>query len=386
MKHLFNSDEILRYSRQLILPEFNIRGQQALKKSAVLVVGAGGLGSPILLYLAAAGVGKIGVVDFDCVEVSNLQRQVLFNMGDLNQPKSTAAVEKLKRINPNCQFVDFNESLSVDNVEVLFSQFDLIIDGTDNFPARYLINDASYFLSKPLIYGSIYQFEGQVSVFNYAKNEKPGPCYRCLFPEAPPSSLVSNCSEGGVLGVLPGIIGCMQANEAIKVLVGMGEPLSGKLFMFDALNFDSKTMVISKDPGCSLCSKHSTINQVEPIKYSCSNKTNPLSVKEFSSSKLKSMMDDNADFQLIDIRAPFEAEIASIGGELISLNEIQQNIHASVGRLSSQHPVIFYCRDGSRSRLAVSLFEKEFGMTNLYNLHGGIQSWSLTIDDGVPFY
>ncbi len=375
-----SKEELARYSRHLILPEFNIEGQKKLKASKILVVGAGGLGSPLLLYLTAAGVGHIGIVDFDVVDASNLQRQVLFSDIDVGKPKVELAAARLRSLNPNVNVQTYNLYLNAENATEIISQYDLVADGSDNFPTRYLINDACVILGKPLIYGSIFRFEGQVSVFNLPdKNGSMGPNYRDLFPNPPPPDLVPSCAEGGVMGVLPGIIGSLQASEAIKVITGIGETLSGRLFLFDALTFETRIMKLSKDP------KRKAITKLIDYEHFCGAgvKTSKKSTKEITVFELQELIKSGeGNYQLIDVREPFEYEIASIGGERIPSGMIVQ----SIDRLAGDKKVIFYCRSGVRSAGVVEKLQENFGLENLYNLHGGILAWAEQIDNTMPKY
>lgn len=388
MASVFENNELRRYSRQLVLPEFNINGQKKLKQSSVLVVGAGGLGSPTLLYLVAAGVGTIGIMDSDTVDLSNLQRQVIYSVADVGEKKAFVAAKKLKSFNPFVKCISYDTFLTNDNALDIIKKYDLIIDGTDNFSARYLINDACVLLGKPFIYGSIYQFEGQVSVFNYKtkKTQKP-PCYRCLYANPPPPNLVPNCSEGGVLGVLPGIIGSMQANEAIKVLAEIGEPLVGRLFIFDALTFTNQIIEYENDRNCALCGDVPTINELQDYNFFCKMNASEMDAsKEVTVKTLKKKLDDGIDFQLIDVREPFEIELVSIGGELISFGVVENDLDSVISKIRVNKDVIFYCRDGKRSKAMISMLEKQYGLSNLYNLRGGIQEWILKIDPSLPYY
>ncbi len=372
----FSKEELERYSRHLIIPEFNIEGQRKLKKAKVLVVGTGGLGSPLLLYLTAAGVGTIGILDFDIVEDSNLQRQVLFSVNDVGEPKVEAAKKRLKSLNPHVKFVMHNTQLTSENALDIINDYDLVADGTDNFPTRYLVNDACVILGKPNVYASIFRFEGQVSVFNY----KNGPHYRDLFPTPPPPGLVPSCAEGGVIGVLPGIIGSLQANEVLKVLSGVGKPLAGRLFLFDALTFETRTLKIHKNPE--------TLEIKELIDYEhfCGLNLNGESkteeVKEITVEELKNLKDTNSDFQLIDVREEYEYEICNLDAELIPLGGILDNVE----KVASDKKVVIHCRSGARSATAISQLEKKFGFENLYNLRGGILAWADSIDTSIAKY
>jgi len=383
----FSKAELERYSRHLVIPEFNIEGQRKLKRAKVLVVGSGGLGSPMLLYLAAAGVGNIGIVDFDVVDDSNLQRQVLFDVKDVGKLKVEAAKDRILALNPHINVTTFNMKLTSENALNIIKHYDLIADGTDNFPTRYLVNDAAVLLGKPNVYASIYRFEGQVSVFNYTnKNGVLGPNYRDLFPKPPPPGFVPSCAEGGVIGVLPGIVGSLQANEVIKVITGIGEPLSGRLFLFDALNFETKTLKIRRDQNNPLNGKNPTQNELIDYEQFCgivndNEVTNGL--KEISANELSSILNNvNKKLQLIDVREPYETEIASIGGELIPLKIVAK----SVAKIDRDRQVVLYCKSGKRSADAIKLLEAQFGFDNLYNLKGGILAFAKEVDNSIPMY
>lgn len=374
----FSRDELERYSRHLILPEFNIEGQRKLKGAKVLIVGAGGLGCPMLLYLAAAGVGTIGIVDFDVVDKSNLQRQVLFTLEDIGMPKATTAANRLYKLNPDITIRTFNTRLTSENALEIIREFDLVADGTDNFPTRYLVNDACVILNKPNVHGSIFRFEGQVSVFNYQyKDGSTGPQYRDIFPSPPPPGLVPNCAEGGVLGVLPGIIGSLQASEIIKVIAEIGDPLAGKLFIMDALTFETRTLKIRKDPNLSPITK-----LIDYEDFCGISPQNEIETPEISVVELKNMIDaGDKNFQLIDVREPYEYEIGNIGGDLIPLGEIEKQL----GKISSSDKKVVLCRSGVRSQKAIRKLQK-LGFDNLYNLKGGILEWADKIDPSFPRY
>ncbi|MCB0556749.1 MAG: molybdopterin-synthase adenylyltransferase MoeB [Phaeodactylibacter sp.] len=370
-----NQEELRRYARHLALPGFGMEGQQKLKMAKVLVLGAGGLGAPVLLYLAAAGVGHIGIVDFDRVEDTNLQRQVLYTIEDVGQFKAEAARRRLLALNPHIKVEAFTIPFQRENALELIAPFDIVVDGTDNFPTRYLSNDACVLAGKPLIYGSIFRFEGQVSVFNYLlENGERGPNYRDLFPTPPPPELVPNCAEGGVLGVLPGIIGSMQANEAIKVLTGIGQPLAGKLLLFDAASFSSRILNIPKNPGLE-------IKELIDYEQFCA-PSPPEPVQEVSVEELQELLVEKADIQLIDVREPFEYGIANLGGALIPPSEILE----TAGRISHDKKVILYCRTGKRSAEAIRQLKQHYGLENLYNLKGGILAWAQEIDPSMKQY
>ena len=377
----FNKQELERYSRHLIIPEFNIEGQRRLKAAKVLVVGTGGLGSPLLLYLTAAGVGTIGILDFDVVDDSNLQRQVLFSVADVGRSKVEAAKDRLAALNPHVNFIVHNERLTSENALEIIRDYNLVADGTDNFPTRYLVNDACVILNKPNVYGSIFRFEGQVSVFNYTDADgKTGPNYRDLFPTPPPPGLVPSCAEGGVLGVLPGIIGSLQANEVIKVLTGVGEPLSGRLFLFDAAVFETRVLKVHKDPD------NEPITELIDYEFFCGigadDEDEKEKVKEISVSDLHEWQENHTDFQLIDVREPYEYEIANLHGELIPLAEVE----TAIDKIASDKNVVLHCRSGVRSAKAIAALEKKYGFKNLYNLKGGILAWANEIDPTMAKY
>ncbi len=373
-----SSVELSRYARHITIPEFGMEGQLKLKEAKVLVIGSGGLGSPVLLYLAAAGVGHIGIVDFDIVEDSNLQRQVLFNVNDVGKFKAETAKARLEALNPYIDIAVYETRFSTENARELVQQYDVVADGTDNFPTRYLVNDACVLEGKTNVYASIFQFEGQVSVFNYLKEDGTrGPNYRDLFPEPPPPGLVPNCAEGGVLGVLPGIIGSMQASEVIKVITGVGEPLVGRLFLFDAANFTTRILKVSNNPATKiegLINYEQFCGIVPPSAQKA--------VKEVSVQELNELMIKGNDFQLIDVREPYEFDIANLDGELIPLASVTY----AANKISRDKKVIIYCRSGVRSANAIRELETLFGFGNLYNLKGGILAWSKEIDSSVPTY
>ena len=379
-----SNDEILRYSRHLILPEVNLEGQKRLKAAKVLCIGAGGLGSPLMLYLAAAGVGTIGIVDFDTVDVTNLQRQIIHGTKDVGRLKMESARETLRDINPHVEVIGFEEQFSSENAMRIVKDFDLVIDGTDNFPTRYLTNDVCVLLNKPNVYGSIFRFEGQASIFWAEK----GPCYRCLYPEPPPPGLVPSCAEGGVLGVLPGIIGCIQANEAIKLILGIGNPLIGRLMLFNALKMQFRELKLQKDPSCPICGTNRTITELIDYEEFCGirgEEAAPQSVdesEEITVKELKARMDRGEDLTVIDVREPYEYAIARIPGtKLIPLGQIEER----AGELDPNTDIILQCRSGKRSADALNRL-KARGFTRLKNLVGGITAWSDEIDPSVPKY
>jgi molybdopterin/thiamine biosynthesis adenylyltransferase/rhodanese-related sulfurtransferase len=359
-----NHSELSRYSRQILLPEFGVQGQERLKASRVLVIGAGGLGSPVLLYLAAAGVGTIGILDFDKVDESNLQRQIIFTTQEVGKPKAITAAEKVKQLNPNVSVKIFDTYLSSANALSLLADFDLIIDGTDNLPTRYLSNDACVLLNKPLIYGAIFRFEGQVSVFNeLMKDGTRGPNYRDLFPVPPPPDMVPSCNEGGVLGVLPGIIGSMMANEAIKILAGMGSTLSGRLMLFDALDFTSSYLKISVRPD------RYVVNRLIDYEAFCNPAQGKETVTEMEPHTALEKI-NLQELEVIDVREPAEFAVSNIGGKNIPLGTLDQNLHL----ISKDKPLLLLCRSGQRSYKA-ALKLKQLGYNQVINLKGGLLMW-----------
>ncbi|GAA5522225.1 molybdopterin-synthase adenylyltransferase MoeB [Aliifodinibius salicampi] len=385
----FSGDELGHYSRHLSIPEFGMEGQKKLKAAKVLAVGTGGLGAPMLQYLAAAGVGTIGIVDFDKVEASNLHRQVLFGASDVGRSKVEVAKERLQEINPHIDIQVHNVRLTSENALEIIENYDVIADGTDNFPTRYLINDACVMLDKPNVHGSIFQFEGQLSVFNYVDEEgNRGPNYRDLFPEPPPPGLVPSCAEAGVLGVLPGIIGCLQASEVIKIITGIGEPLAGQLFLFDAQNFSTRKVKVTKNKDNPLTGENPEITELIDYEAFCGipsseeEESKDSEVPEVTVQEYKSWLDSNEDVQLIDVREPHEVEIAEIGGELIPLKTVTEN----ADKISRDKKVVVHCRSGQRSADAIKQLRDKYGFDNLYNLKGGILAWSQEIDESVPQY
>ena len=371
----FAPEELTRYNRHIILPQFGLKGQQKLRASKVLVVGSGGLGSPLLLYLAAAGIGTIGIVDFDIVDESNLQRQVLFDGRDIGQSKAKLAAEKIKLLNPHIKVIAYNEQLTSANALDIIKDYDIVADGTDNFPTRYLINDACVLSSKPYVYGSVFQFEGQVSLFNYKnENDEYGPNYRDLYPSPPPPELIPDCASGGVLGVLPGIIGSMQALEVIKVLTGIGEKLSGKFLVFDALSLSWKNFSIKRDPANPLNGDNPSIKSLIDYEAFC-NVNRQENIKEISTEEFYNLQEAGEDFQLIDVREPDEYAAFNIGGELVPLKTVLENRE----KIKIDKKVIFFCQSGNRSKQAISLLQEKSGFQNLYNLTGGLAEWGRRI-------
>jgi adenylyltransferase/sulfurtransferase len=371
-KITFSKEEYARYDRHIIIQDFGIDAQKKLKAAKVLVIGSGGLGSPVLLYLAAAGVGTIGIVDFDVVDDSNLQRQVLFGTSEVGKPKVEAAKERLQNLNPFISFITYNTQLTSKNALDIIKDYDVVADGTDNFPTRYLVNDACVLLNKPNIYASIFQFEGQVSVFNYT-NEKGvrGPNYRDLYPTPPPPGLVPSCAEGGVLGVLPGIIGSMQASEVIKVITGIGETLSGRFFVFDALNFETRIFNIKRSENNPLNGKNPTITQLIDYEQFCGMKAVEKLIKEISVDEFNAWKNADEDLQVIDVREPDEYAEVNIGATLIPLG----TVGANADRINRNGKVVVHCKMGGRSAKAIRELEEKFGFENLYNLKGGITAY-----------
>jgi adenylyltransferase/sulfurtransferase len=378
-----SKEEVLRYSRHLIMPEVGMEGQLKLKQASVLCIGAGGLGSPLTLYLAAAGVGKLGLVDFDVVDLTNLQRQVIHGTSDVGRSKLASARETLEEINPSIEIETYETRLTSENALPIFRDYDVIADGTDNFPTRYLVNDACVLLGKPNVYGSIFRFEGQVSVF-YAPE---GPCYRCLYPEPPPPGLVPSCAEGGVLGVLPGIIGSIQAMETIKLILGNGRPLIGRLLVFDALGMKFRELKLRKNPDCPICGTHPSITRLIDYEHFCGLRGEEqrdvlAGVPEITPQEVKKMMDERKPFILIDVREPHEYQICRIpGSTLIPLGDVPKRLH----ELNSVDEIVVHCRSGQRSAQAVNLLMKA-GFRKIHNLKGGILAWVDQIDPGMPKY
>ena len=374
----FSKEELARYNRHIIIPEFGLEAQQKLKAAKVLVVGSGGLGSPALLYLTAAGVGTIGIIDFDVVDDSNLQRQILFGVESVGLPKVEAARKRLEALNPRINIRLYNEQLTSKNALDIIREYDVVADGTDNFPTRYLVNDACVLTGKPNIYASIFQFEGQVSVFNYRNADgETGPNYRDLYPTPPPPGLVPSCAEGGVLGVLPGIIGSMQASEVIKVITGVGETLSGRFFIFDALNFETRTFKISKRADNPISGKNPTITELIDYEQFCGMKTVEKPIKEISARELYDLQVRGEKFQLIDVREPHEYDIVNLGGELIPLAMVSAN----ADKIDRDKKVVVHCKMGGRSAKAIRELEEKYGFDNLYNLTGGVLAY---IDEVKP--
>ena len=375
-------EEIERYSRHLILPEVGVEGQLKLKNARVLLVGAGGLGAPLALYLSAAGVGTLGLVDFDVVERSNLQRQVIHGTGDIGRKKIESAAASIAAINPNVRVVRHGLALSSENALDIIRDYDIVADGTDNFPTRYLVNDACVLLGKPNVYGSIFRFEGQASVFAAAD----APCYRCLYPEPPPPGLVPSCAEGGVLGILPGVVGLIQATEVVKLILGLGESLQGRLLLYDALAMRFRELKLRKDPDCPICGTHRTITKLIDYNQFCgvpqASATPATVAGEIDPVAVKARLDSGEDFQLIDVREPQEYQICNIPqARLIPLGELPKRLH----ELDRSRPVVVHCKMGGRSAKAVD-FLRQNGFTGVLNMTGGILAWSDKVDPAVPKY
>jgi sulfur-carrier protein adenylyltransferase/sulfurtransferase len=377
-----SNEEILRYSRHLIMPEVGMEGQQKLKAAKVLCIGTGGLGSPLALYLTAAGVGTLGLVDFDVVDYTNLQRQIIHSTPDVGRPKLDSAEEKLRALNPYVDIRKFETRLTSANALELFREFDVIADGTDNFPTRYLVNDACVLTGKPNVYGSIFRFEGQASVFA----TKDGPCYRCLYPEPPPPGLVPSCAEGGVLGILPGLVGIIQATEAIKLILGAGEPLIGRLLMVDALAMSFRTLKLRKNPECPACGAHPTITKLIDYEQFCGipaagHQEPAVNANDITPEELKRRLDAGDDLFVLDVREPNEYQIANLGGYLIPLGDLPKRVH----ELDSSREIVAHCKMGGRSAKAVD-FLRQAGFKKVRNLTGGITAWSDKVDLKVPKY
>jgi adenylyltransferase/sulfurtransferase len=381
----FSNDEIARYSRHLIMPEVTLEGQKRIKAASILCIGTGGLGSPIALYLAAAGIGRLGLVDFDVVDFSNLQRQILHGTDDVGRKKLNSAKDRIKAVNPNVQ-VDLHDCLfRSENAMQIVRDYDIVVDGTDNFPTRYLSNDVCVLARKPNVYGSIFRFDGQCTVF---APHLGGPCYRCMFPEPPPPGMVPSCAEGGVLGVLPGIIGVLQAIEAIKLILGIGDSLIGRLVSFDALKLRFREFRIRKDPKCPICGDNPTIHQLIDYDQFCgipqadAEAAKEMDVPTISPGELKAKLDRKDKFVLVDVREPYEYEICSIpGSKLIPLGELP----ARLSELDSADDIVLHCKVGGRSAKALRVLQ-EAGFRKLNNLKGGIAAWSEEVDPSVPKY
>ncbi|MBM2845756.1 MAG: UBA/THIF-type binding fold [Bacteroidetes bacterium] len=377
-----SQEEFRRYGRHLIMPEIGLDGQKKLKAASALLIGAGGLGSPAALYLAAAGVGRIGVVDSDVIDESNLQRQIIHSTGDIGRPKIESAKERIAGVNPHVQVETHHMQLTSDNALDVIRDYDVVVDGTDNFPTRYLVNDVCVLLKKPNVYGSIFRFEGQASVF-YAEK---GPCYRCLYSEPPPPGLVPSCAEGGVLGVLPGIVGTIQATEAIKLIIGIGEPLLGRLLLFDALAMRFRELKLRRNPDCPICGEHPTIDHLIDYEAFCGiapQQSKGKSEREFEITveDLKGKLDRGDEVLVLDVREPHEYQIVNIKGTLIPLNDLPERVN----ELDSAQEIVVHCHHGPRSTRAVE-FLLQVGFTKVRNLVGGIDAWAARIEPTLPRY
>jgi adenylyltransferase/sulfurtransferase len=379
-----SNDEILRYSRHLIMPEVGMEGQIKLKAAKVLMIGTGGLGAPLGLYLAAAGVGRIGIVDFDVVDTTNLQRQVIHGTKDIGRPKLDSAADRMRDINPYIEIEKYEVRLSSENALQLFKDYDIVVDGTDNFPTRYLVNDACILTGKPNVYGSIFRFEGQATVFGY----EDGPCYRCLYPEPPPPGLVPSCAEGGVLGILPAVVGSIQATETIKLILGKGETLKGRLLLYDALNMKFRELKLRKNPECPMCGTNPSIHALIDYEQFCGipqhaePETKGMSEWEIDPVGLKQRLDNKEDVFILDVREPHEYDICRLDGStLIPLGELPKR----VSELNSADDIVVHCRSGVRSAKAVDFLRKA-GFRKVKNLTGGILAWSDQVDPSVPKY
>src|SRR6201988_3801204 len=374
-----SKEEVLHYSRHLIMPEVGMDGQLKLKAAKVLCIGTGGLGAPLGQYLAAAGVGRIGLVDFDKVDLTNLQRQILLSTNDVGRPKIQAAAERLRGLNPDIQIDTFETMLTSENALDILKDYDIVVDGTDTFATRYLVNDACVLLGKPNVYGSIFRFEGQASVFA----TKEGPCYRCLYPEPPPPGLVPSCAEGGVLGILPGLVGVIQATEVIKLILGKGEPLIGRLLLIDALGMKFRELKLRKNPDCPACGTHRSITKLIDYNEFCGirgeEKQVEASVPEIQVEELKRRLDAGEDLFVLDVREPHEYQICNINGHLIPLGDLPNRVH----ELDSSREIVAHCRSGVRSAKAVG-FLQQAGFKKVHNLAGGILAWADRVDPKMP--
>ena len=381
---MLSNNEILRYSRHLIMPEVGMEGQLKLKAAKVLMIGTGGLGAPLGLYLAAAGIGKIGLVDFDTVDVTNLQRQVIHGTSDIGRPKLDSAADRMNDINPYVHVEKYETMLTSENALEIFRDYDVVVDGTDNFPTRYLVNDACVLLGKPNAYGSIFRFEGQATVFNHIG----GPCYRCLYPEPPPPGLVPSCAEGGVLGILPALVGSIQATETVKIILGKGKTLSGRLVLYDALNMHFRELRLRKNPNCPVCGENPTVRELIDYEQFCGipekepEQDSSLSEWEIDAMGLKQRLDCGDQVVVLDVREPHEYQICSLPDSiLIPLGDLPKRVN----ELSSAGDIVVHCKSGMRSAKAVD-FLKKAGFQRVKNLKGGILAWSDEVDATVPKY
>jgi molybdopterin/thiamine biosynthesis adenylyltransferase/rhodanese-related sulfurtransferase len=375
-----SNEEIARYSRHLIMPEVTIDGQRRLKEGSILLVGAGGLGSPAALYLAAAGVGRIGIVDFDVVDESNLQRQILHDTSWIGKPKLESARARLSALNPHVDIETYDAALSRDNALVVMRDYDVVVDGTDNFQTRYLTNDACYFLKKPNVYGSIFRFEGQASVFWPDR----GPCYRCLYPEPPPPGMVPSCAEGGVLGILPGVMGGIQATEALKILMGIGEPLTGRLLLYDALAMGFRQLRLRRSPDCPLCGESPTITELQDYVAFCGVEDEGIAdgIEEITATELKRRLESGEDLEMVDVREPHEWAICRIAGaRLVPLGTLAERLH----EFDSSRTYVMQCKVGARSARAITQL-RQAGFKKLLNLRGGVNAWAREVEPTMPTY
>jgi adenylyltransferase/sulfurtransferase len=384
---LLSNDEIARYSRHLILPEVGLEGQRRLKAASVLMIGTGGLGAPTGMYLAAAGVGRIGIMDFDVVEASNLQRQIIHGTGDIGRPKVESARDRLRDINPHIEIETHDAQLNSRNALGLFANYDIVVDGTDNFPTRYLVNDACVLTDKPNVYGSIFRFEGQASVFWASAQDGQGACYRCLYPEPPPPGLVPSCAEGGVLGVLPGIVGAIQANETIKIILGAEGILVNRLVLFDAWQMKFRELKLRKDPACPVCGENPTIKELIDYEEFCGLRAQapapPTALEEITATELRQRLDQDRELQVVDVREPFEYEIARIPGtRLIPLGQVVTRMN----EIDPSRDTVMHCKAGVRSARAIQALKQAGFSGRLINLKGGITAWSDEVDPTVPKY
>jgi adenylyltransferase/sulfurtransferase len=379
-----NPSELARYARHLILPEVGMEGQQRLKAARVLCVGTGGLGSPLAFYLAAAGVGTLGLVDFDVVDASNLQRQILHSTKDVGRKKLDSAEEKLNALNPAVRVVKHETRLSSANALEIVKDYDIVADGTDNFPTRYLVNDVCVLLGKPNVYGSIYRFEGQASVFA----TRGGPCYRCLYPEPPPPGMVPSCAEGGVLGILPGLVGVIQATETIKLILGKGETLAGRLLLVDSLGMRFRELKLKRNPECPVCGDHPTVKELIDYEQFCGVKPEAKKesslvngIAQMSVKELKERRDAGQDVFVLDVREPYEYQIANLGGTLMPMNDVPKRL----AELEREREIVVHCKSGGRSQ-QIAEFLQQAGYAKVKNLAGGIQAWATEIDPAMPKY
>ncbi len=383
MDNVLSKEEIERYSRHIVIPEVGLEGQKKLKQAKVLIIGAGGLGSPIGMYLAAAGIGVLGLIDFDSISTSNLQRQVLYSSDEVGLNKVNTAKKKLLGINPFVNVITYTDKLTGDNAIDILKGYDIIADGTDNFATRYLVNDACVLLKKPVVYGSILKFDGQVSVFD----AEHGPCYRCLYPEPPLPGEVPSCEEGGVLGVLPGIMGSIQASEVIKYILGAGALLTGRLLMLDALKMEFRELKVIKNNDCPVCGDNPVITELIDYEEFCKNPSmlEPgINKKEITVEEMKRKMDDGVKIFLLDVRENFETQIASLGGVLIPINSLPYRIDEIIKEKDNE--VIVYCRTGNRSHYAAEYLREQHGFKNVKNLIGGLHAWHDRIDSSIAKY